>query len=333
MRGNDTSYGKKVLPFQKVKSSPWQGDKASARCDTFSPHSHNPFPCFYEDASPPTHPSHTLTSSHPLPTHQPAFPYTGKKEPSQDQELLFLLMPDNAILYYIGSWSHGSLHVYSLVGGLVPENSGGGLIHLQDDYLVMLKAIRILVQERQTQDAVAKANQTKESLPVALDKHILGIDTGDAVLNEAARILRMLHMEKLRELQMKINEAIAIQAIIADPKTDHRWGKIVRFSALWKNLSSLNPTFNKLPCILLSKREASRILPNCSDVLEEEQMHGEPQRELKVLLTFSANEAELQGQAENVHWCLSQPTSQGILEKYEYGDIEEKGKIMGYRQQ
>uniref|UniRef100_A0A9L0IU73 RNA transcription, translation and transport factor protein n=1 Tax=Equus asinus TaxID=9793 RepID=A0A9L0IU73_EQUAS len=102
-------------------------------------------------------------------------------------------------------------------------------IQRHDDYLVMLKAIRILVQERLTQDAVAKANQTKEGLPVALDKHILGFDTGDAVLNEAAQILRLLHIEELRELQTKINEAIvAVQAIIADPKTDHRLGKVGR---------------------------------------------------------------------------------------------------------
>ena len=29
-------------------------------------------------------------------------------------------MPNKAILCYIYSWSHGSLYVYSLVGGLVP---------------------------------------------------------------------------------------------------------------------------------------------------------------------------------------------------------------------
>ncbi|KYO47227.1 RNA transcription, translation and transport factor protein isoform X1 [Alligator mississippiensis] len=102
-------------------------------------------------------------------------------------------------------------------------------IQRHDDYLVMLKAIRILVQERLTQDAVAKANQSKEGLPVALEKHILGFDTGDAVINEAAQILRLLHVEELRELQTKINEAIvAVQAIIADPKTDHRLGKVGR---------------------------------------------------------------------------------------------------------
>nr|XP_034956231.1 RNA transcription, translation and transport factor protein isoform X1 [Zootoca vivipara] len=102
-------------------------------------------------------------------------------------------------------------------------------IQRHDDYLVMLKAIRILVQEHLSQEAVAKANQSKEGLPVALDKHILGFDTGDAVLNEAAQILRLLHIEELRELQTKINEAIvAVQAIIADPKTDHRLGKVGR---------------------------------------------------------------------------------------------------------
>ncbi|NXE42732.1 RTRAF protein, partial [Ptilorrhoa leucosticta] len=102
-------------------------------------------------------------------------------------------------------------------------------IQRHDDYLVMLKAIRILVQERLTQDAIAKASQSKEGLPVALEKHILGFDTGDAVINEAAQILRLLHIEELRELQTKINEAIvAVQAIIADPKTDHRLGKVGR---------------------------------------------------------------------------------------------------------
>ncbi|KAG2457793.1 RTRAF protein, partial [Polypterus senegalus] len=117
-------------------------------------------------------------------------------------------------------------------------------IQRHDDYLIMLKllhslnliasilpvqAIRILVQERLTQEAISKASQSKEGLPVSLDTHILGFDTGDATLNEAAKILRLLHIEELRDLQTKINEAIvAVQAIIADPKTDHRLGKVGR---------------------------------------------------------------------------------------------------------
>uniref|UniRef100_A0A3B3U3K9 RNA transcription, translation and transport factor protein n=1 Tax=Poecilia latipinna TaxID=48699 RepID=A0A3B3U3K9_9TELE len=102
-------------------------------------------------------------------------------------------------------------------------------IQRHDDYLVMLKAIRILIQERLSPEAIAKASQNREGVPVTLDKHILGFDTGDATLNEAAQILRLLHIEELRELQTKINEAIvAVQAIIADPKTDHRLGKVGR---------------------------------------------------------------------------------------------------------
>uniref|UniRef100_A0ABI7WF55 RNA transcription, translation and transport factor protein n=1 Tax=Felis catus TaxID=9685 RepID=A0ABI7WF55_FELCA len=62
-------------------------------------------------------------------------------------------------------------------------------IQRHDDYLVMLKAIRILVQERLTQDAVAKANQTREGLPVALDKHILGFDTGVSANKASAKRL------------------------------------------------------------------------------------------------------------------------------------------------
>lgn len=49
--------------------------------------------------------------------------YWGIK-PSQDQGPLLPLMPDKAILCYICRWSHGSLHVYLLVGSLVPGSSG-----------------------------------------------------------------------------------------------------------------------------------------------------------------------------------------------------------------
>uniref|UniRef100_A0A4W5RRN0 RNA transcription, translation and transport factor protein n=1 Tax=Hucho hucho TaxID=62062 RepID=A0A4W5RRN0_9TELE len=86
-------------------------------------------------------------------------------------------------------------------------------IQRHDDYLVMLKV----------------RTSGNRGLPVALDKHILGFDTGDATLNEAAQILRLLHIEDLRDLQTRINEAIvAVQAVIADPKTDHRLGKVGR---------------------------------------------------------------------------------------------------------
>jgi hypothetical protein len=72
-------------------------------------------PCFYEGVPPPTH---------PLPPPHPGIPLYWGIEPLQDQGPLLPLMPDKAIFCYIHGWSHGSLHVYSMVGGLVPWSSG-----------------------------------------------------------------------------------------------------------------------------------------------------------------------------------------------------------------
>lgn len=53
--------------------------------------------------------------------------------------------------------------------------------------------------------------------------------TPDSAVNEAAKILRLLHISELRDLQTKINEAIVkVQAITANPKTDERLGKVGR---------------------------------------------------------------------------------------------------------
>jgi hypothetical protein len=76
---------------------------------------HPPSPCFYEGVSPPTN---------TLPPPCPGIPLHLGIKPSYDQGILVTLIPDKAILCYIGSWIHGSLHVYSLVGGLVLGRSG-----------------------------------------------------------------------------------------------------------------------------------------------------------------------------------------------------------------
>jgi hypothetical protein len=62
---------------------------------------------------------------HPLPPPYSGIPIYWGIEPSQDQEPLLPLVSDKAFLNYICSWSPGSLHVYFLVGGLVPGSSGG----------------------------------------------------------------------------------------------------------------------------------------------------------------------------------------------------------------
>ena len=48
-------------------------------------------------------------------------------------------------------------------------------------------------------------------------------------MNDAAKILRLLHIKELRDLQTKINETIAsIQSITANPKTDSSLGRVGR---------------------------------------------------------------------------------------------------------
>lgn len=49
----------------------------------------------------------------------------------------------------------------------------------------------------------------------------------DKVLNEACKILRLLHLKELRDLQTQINETIVnVQQITANPKTDSSLGRV-----------------------------------------------------------------------------------------------------------
>jgi hypothetical protein len=76
----------------------------------------------------PPHPAAIRIFPHPwtysqLPTLE--FPYMGLSvQSSQDQGPLLLLISNKAIHCYTCHWSLGSLHVYSLVSGLVPGSSG-----------------------------------------------------------------------------------------------------------------------------------------------------------------------------------------------------------------
>ena len=76
--------------------------------------------------SPSAHASKRMFSyspSHPVLPHLPSIPIYWSFKHSQDQRSPFTLMPDKAILCYKCSWSYGSLHVYSLVDGLIPIGS------------------------------------------------------------------------------------------------------------------------------------------------------------------------------------------------------------------
>jgi len=97
------------------------------------------------------------------------------------------------------------------------------------DHLVVLKAVCLLVKEKLSKEAIDKALKLKGTKPLSvlpLDKMELGFETSDYVTTEAAKILRLLHIKELRELQTLANEAIiAVQALTANPKTDTKLEK------------------------------------------------------------------------------------------------------------
>lgn len=56
---------------------------------------------------------------------------------------------------------------------------------------------------------------------------VLGMDIDAPGLNQAAKALRLLHINEIRQLQTSINETIvAVQQLTADPKTDEKLGKV-----------------------------------------------------------------------------------------------------------
>ncbi|XP_022692892.1 UPF0568 protein C14orf166 homolog isoform X2 [Varroa jacobsoni] len=75
----------------------------------------------------------------------------------------------------------------------------------------------------------AQKGPKKEGEPTPLHNVDLGFDLKDNGANQAARVLRLLFIQDIRELQTRINEAIvAVQKITANPKTDTSLGKVGR---------------------------------------------------------------------------------------------------------
>ncbi|XP_046848254.1 RNA transcription, translation and transport factor protein-like [Xenia sp. Carnegie-2017] len=98
-----------------------------------------------------------------------------------------------------------------------------------DDLLLKLQAIRAIIENKMTPESQANATSQKKSDLNAkfLQNMSLGFDTGDSAVNEAAKILRLLHVSELRELQTSITQAIvAVQSHTANPKTDTKLGKV-----------------------------------------------------------------------------------------------------------
>ncbi|ELU17935.1 hypothetical protein CAPTEDRAFT_172911 [Capitella teleta] len=99
------------------------------------------------------------------------------------------------------------------------------------DHIVQLKAISILVREKLSKDAIASVQKNGIPKPntIPIEKLSLGFETSDYISQEAAKVLRLLYIRELRDLQNSANEAVvAVQTLTADPKTDTKLGKVGR---------------------------------------------------------------------------------------------------------
>ncbi|KAJ8673997.1 hypothetical protein QAD02_005259 [Eretmocerus hayati] len=96
------------------------------------------------------------------------------------------------------------------------------------NHLVTLEACSKLVCKRLNPNAVQNPNSViVKGKPFPIMETSVGYNMGDAALNNAAKVLSLLYIQDLRDLQTKINEAIvSVQNITANPKTDTKLGKV-----------------------------------------------------------------------------------------------------------
>ena len=104
------------------------------------------------------------------------------------------------------------------------------------DPAVLLEAVRLVIQEKLSPQALEAAEKrTEEGKGRKATKRYditpreCGFEMDDPALAEAAKVLRLLHLQELRRLQTHVNEMIvAVQALTADPKTDQSLGQVGR---------------------------------------------------------------------------------------------------------
>lgn len=104
------------------------------------------------------------------------------------------------------------------------------LLDIQEhpDHLITLEACSKLVRKKLSPSVVQNPNAfIPKGKPFPILEYKVGPDMKDPVLNKASRILHLLYIQDLRELQTKINESIvSVQSITANPKTDTKLGKV-----------------------------------------------------------------------------------------------------------
>lgn len=96
------------------------------------------------------------------------------------------------------------------------------------NHLVTLKACSKLVQKRLNPECLRNPNsKIVRGKPFPIMDINAGFQLNKPALENAAKILALLYIQDIRNLQTKINEAIVrVQSITANPKTDTKLGKV-----------------------------------------------------------------------------------------------------------
>jgi len=112
----------------------------------------------------------------------------------------------------------------------VLESAKAVNIMQHEQHLHVLKALAIFCDARLREEAVEDFKTNREpAISVQLKDVELGLEVDDQQVKDAAKVLRLLHINELRKLQTQINETIvAAQAITANPKTDQSLGQVGR---------------------------------------------------------------------------------------------------------
>ncbi|ALC45729.1 CG31249 [Drosophila busckii] len=95
------------------------------------------------------------------------------------------------------------------------------------NHLLQLEAAARIVHERMA--AAVKSRKAISGTPFPFDKGNDIVSGNDPTLDYPMRILRLLQIQSLRQLQTSINETIvSVQNLTANPKTDTKLGKVGR---------------------------------------------------------------------------------------------------------
>lgn len=83
------------------------------------------------------------------------------------------------------------------------------------------------VVNEEEEQGKGRSDITATTTTFSLSTFPLGFDTGNEVLNDSAKVLRLLYAEDLRSLQTQINQLlILVQNVTANPRVDVGLGKV-----------------------------------------------------------------------------------------------------------